>query len=218
MERSTVADLIEAMPDKDSAELAGVIDRLFALEDEINDEFLGLVCVRFVPSWGGGHLIVTDRRLILVSDGGRLTTIEFSEIDSIVIGPGAKKLFGGYEHSYLMIHRRQGDMINLVLPGDHSWAMHAATTAQEAHDQYRLKGSSTRPRSGAASTTGVEYDHVAGGRESITISPDQARELDLLLTTLSVYAEARNNDDIVRRVEAFKTKVLRARAESSGAA
>jgi hypothetical protein len=209
MEGSTVVDLIEAMPDKDSAEIAPAIERLFALEDEIDDMLLGLARVQFVPS-GAGHLVVTDTRLILLDGGGQLRVIEYSEVDSIVIGPGAKKVFGGFEQSYLMVYRHQGDMINLILRGEHDWAVRTMTTAQGAHEQYRLKGTSTRSRSVTArAAAATEHSDARGGEESVTLSPDHVRELDLLLTTLSVYAEARGNEDIVRRVEAFITKAMR---------
>jgi hypothetical protein len=200
----TVADLIEALPVEDAAEVFPAVDRLYSLEDEIDDEFLGLAWVRFVPG-GKGQLIVTDTRLIIMGNAGRLTTIDYSEIDSIEIGPGSKKLLGGYEQSHLMIHRHQGDMINLILPGERDWAMGTMMAARRAHEQHRLKGPPTRPRSGAART---EYGDTPGGG-TVTLSPDNVRELDLLLTTLSVYAEARNNDDMVRRVDAFVAEVLR---------
>jgi hypothetical protein len=196
------------MPDRDSAELATALERLFAIEDEIQDIVLGLASVSFVPR-GSGQLIVTDARLIMVSEGGQLGTIEYSEVDSIVIGPGSKKVFGGYSESYLMVHRLQRDMINLIFRGDHDWAMRTMTTAQKAHEQYRLKGPPTPSRSRSGVSVATEPSEPLAAGETIALSPDDVRELDLLLTTLSVYAESRGNTDMVHRVEAFISKSLR---------
>jgi len=203
MARSTIADLIEAMPSNDAVEIAPAVEHLFALEDQIDDEFLGIAGARFVPA-GSGYVIVTDARLILVSGGGGLKTVEYAEIESIVVGPGAKKLFGGYERSHALVYRNQGDLISLILPGDHDWAMRTMATAQRAHERYRLNGFPARRQTHTAEA--VDFRR---GEESVTLSPDQVRELDLLLTTLSVYAEARSNDDMVRRVREFTANVLR---------
>jgi len=46
MAGTTVAELIDAMPLDDSLQLASSINRLFSLEDEIEDDFLGLACVQ----------------------------------------------------------------------------------------------------------------------------------------------------------------------------
>lgn len=201
----TVAEFIEAMPGDDAAEIAPAVERLFALEDQINGEIVGVACARFVPS-GSGQLVVTNERLILSGNDGWLAAIDFSEIVTMVIGLGAQRVFGGYDPSYLMVHRRQGGTVTLSLAGDRNWAMGTMAAAQRAHQQYCLNSPQTRvpPVSAAA-----PHRDLLSGTESVTLSPEQVRELDLLLTTLSVYAEARSNNDIVRRVNAFTATALR---------
>ncbi len=66
--------------------------------------------------------------------------IPFSDVRTIRIGPGKKKLFWGYGTAYLLVDTA-GGTLTFPMFGDHDWALKTATAAQSAHQTYRLSTS-----------------------------------------------------------------------------
>jgi hypothetical protein len=134
--RDAVRRIFREMPEQDARRLSVLMDRLIKIEDKIDEEIQGIV--RSCPAYNGwSALVITSGRILEITDTGALTVIPFSEVIGIRVGPGKKKIFGGFDESYLLVDTIAGTRTYPMFD-DHAWALKTAVTARSLHEEYRL--------------------------------------------------------------------------------
>ncbi|GAA2615775.1 hypothetical protein [Paractinoplanes durhamensis] len=133
---SAVRRIFSEMPEQDARRLSVLMDRLVKIEARIDEEIQGIV--RACPAYNGwSALVITSGRILDITDSGGLTVIPFSEVIGIRVGPGKKKLFGGFEESYILVDTIAGTRTYPMFD-DHAWALKTAVIARSLHEEYRL--------------------------------------------------------------------------------
>jgi hypothetical protein len=137
MSKNAVSQIFAQLSVKDAQSLAKHRGRLVQLENEISDEILGIVYS--LPTLNGSSaLVVTPTRIIELTEGGSMQIHSYAELSGIRVGPGQKKLFGGYGESYLLLDTSTGTY-TYPLYGDHERIVQAANAARSAFGSYRLR-------------------------------------------------------------------------------
>ena len=131
-----ISRIFAQLPEPDLGRLTQVRARLERLEQEIDEEILTIV--RALPhAHGWSALVVTDRRIIEVTDAGSVSVLKFGDIERIRGVPGRKKPFGGYDTTYLIIDVASGTHA-FPMYDDHDWAVRAAEQTRSAYEARRL--------------------------------------------------------------------------------
>src|SRR5262245_10805428 len=96
MSASAIDQVFAQMSSKDADRLSGHRPRLLQLGNEIHEQILGIVYS--LPTINGSSaLVVTSTRIIELTEGGSIQVHSYAELSGIRVGPGRKKLFGGYD-------------------------------------------------------------------------------------------------------------------------
>ena len=137
MSKDAVNRIFAQMSTKDADRLSRHRERVTQLGDEIDDQIFGIVYS--LPAYNGSSaLVVTPTRIIEVTEGGALQIHSYGELAGIRVGPGQRKLFGGYSESYLILDTPTGTF-TYPLYGDHERIIQTANAARSAFDSYRLR-------------------------------------------------------------------------------
>jgi hypothetical protein len=137
-----IDQIFEEMPPKERTLLASDRNRLAALEANLPpDEPIVTV------TWSGfpfGTMVVTPKRLIVVLQDGGTQVISFSEITSLSLIEGSKKLMGlGSRGSSTLVtrYRNGAPNDNISLGHDGEWGVRAGQEIIASHERYSIRHS-----------------------------------------------------------------------------
>ncbi len=132
-----ISRIFAQLPEPDLGRLTQVRAHLERLEQEIDEEILTIV--RALPhAHGWSALVVTGARIVEVTDSGSVSVLKFLDIERIRAVPGSRKLFGGYDSTYLIVDVASGTR-TFPMYDDHDWAVRAADQTRSAYEAYRLR-------------------------------------------------------------------------------
>jgi hypothetical protein len=132
--------IFEQMPPKEKTFLASDRNRLAALETNLPpDEPIVLVTRSGFPF---GTMVVTQKRLIVLLQDGGTRVISFSEITSLSLIEGSKKLMGlGSRGSSTLVtrYRNGASNDNISLGHDGEWGLLAGREIIASHERYSTR-------------------------------------------------------------------------------
>jgi hypothetical protein len=137
-----IEQIFEEMPPKEKTFLANDRNRLAVLETNLPpDEPIVTVTRSGFPF---GTMVVTPKRLIVVLQDGGTQVISFSEITSLSLIEGSKKLMGlgSRGPSTLVTRYRNGaSNDNISLGHDGEWGVRAGREIIASHERYSIRHS-----------------------------------------------------------------------------
>jgi hypothetical protein len=137
-----IDQVFEEMPPKEKNGLAIYRDRLAALEANLLPDEPIVTATR--SGFPFGTMVVTSKRLIVVLQDGGTQVISFSEITSLSLIEGSKKLMGlgSRGPSTLVTRYRNGSSNdNISLGYDGEWGVRAGREIIASHERYSIRHS-----------------------------------------------------------------------------
>lgn len=135
-----IDQILEEMPPKERTLLASDRNRLAALAANLSpDEPIVTVTRSGFPF---GTMVVTTKRLIVVLQDGGTQVISFSEITSLSLIEGSKKLMGlGSRGSSTLVtrYRNGASNDNISLGHDGEWGVRAGQEIIASHERYSIR-------------------------------------------------------------------------------
>ena len=134
--------IFEEMPPKEKTFLSSDRNRLAALETDLPPDEPVVTVTR--SGFPFGTMMVTSKRLIVVLQDGGTQIISFSEITSLSLIEGSKKLMGlGSRGSSTLVtrYRNGASNDNISLGYDGEWGVRAGREIIASHERYSIRHS-----------------------------------------------------------------------------
>jgi hypothetical protein len=92
---------------------------LLEVGDRLPEDIIGIL--PGITAYSNMCLVVTPNRIVGVGPDGSVEVWHYKDLRKVRFGPGKKKLFGGYEFSFLSIDLPDGTKRIFQLNGEHDY-------------------------------------------------------------------------------------------------